>query len=184
MGRQAKSKRGSRVNKARSPKSLSGTHPRAIDMPSTSVAPSSLSPYSHPLIPLPLLACRLVITGLLLHRGFARYNSTPRSNICLLLGVIHTLFVTLDITMSLMVCMHHGFRISFITSPLATSWGLGAVSARKSPGVGDALPLATTFCRTCSSLLLFLVEISTCPSVLYFFLHVNPYSIIGLLFPS
>ncbi|ESU36070.1 Ankyrin repeat protein [Giardia duodenalis] len=134
MGRQAKSKRGSRVNKARSPKSLSGTHPGAIDMPSTPVAPSSLSPYSHPLIPLPLLACRLVITGLLLHRGFARYNSTPRSNICLLLGVIHTLFVTLDITMSLMVCMHHGFRISFITSPLATSWGLGAVSARKKSG--------------------------------------------------
>lgn len=134
MGRQVKSRRSSRVNKTRNSKSLSETRSGAIDIPSKSTTPFSLFPQLHPLIPVSILACRLVITGILLRRGFIHYNSTPRSNICLLLGVIHTLFTTLDIATTLIVHLNRGFRIDFITNFLLADWSSGVVSTKRKSG--------------------------------------------------
>lgn len=102
MKHQIKNKRKSSGNKEKNSMASSGA-PSA-----TAYAPDKREPvfnpyfYPKPLIPLLFTICRLAITGLLVYRSFSRYISSPRLSFYIMLGVFHTLFITLDMTVTLM----------------------------------------------------------------------------------
>lgn len=58
----------------------------------------SLCFYFYKLIPFVSLVSRLMVTVMIFYHGFNRYNTNIYSNFCLTLGILHTFFIIIDTT--------------------------------------------------------------------------------------